>query len=89
MPGRVEHDRKDGYDRKAGQDGKVGQDGMVGQDGKDRQDGHDEGRSGRTGRTAKGAFGGENVATEDQKVRQCYDLGHFRAHGETGVSLNC
>ena len=65
---------------------------MVGQDGKDGQDGmagQDEGWSGRTGRTAKGAFGGENVATEDQKVRQCYDLGHFRAHGETGVSLNC
>lgn len=71
MPGRVEHDRKDGYDRKAGQD-----EGWPG-------------RTGRTGRTAKGAFGGENVATEDQKVRQCYDLGHFRAHGETGVSLNC
>ena len=60
-----------------GQDGKVGQDGMAGQD------------EGWSGRTAKGAFGGENVATEDQKVRQCYDLGHFRAHGETGVSLNC
>ncbi len=74
MPGRVEHDRKDGYDRKAGQD-----EGWPGR----------MGWSGRTGRTAKGAFGGENVATEDQKVRQCYGLGHFRAHGETGVSLNC
>ena len=83
MPGRVEHDRKDGYDRKAGQDG---MDGMAGYD---RKAGQDEGWSGRTGRTAKGAFGGENVATEDQKVRQCYGLGHFRAHGETGVSLNC
>lgn len=66
--------------------------GRVEKDGQDRKDGQDEGWSGmtgRTGRTAKGAFGGENVATEDQKVRQCYDLGHFRAHGETGVSLNC
>ena len=66
--------------------GRVEQDGMAGYD---RKAGQDEGWSGRTGRTAKGAFGGENVATEDQKVRQCYGLGHFRAHGETGVSLNC
>ena len=60
----------------------TGRTGMTGKPGR-------TGWPGRMGWPAKGAFGGENVATEDQKVRQCYDLGHFRAHGETGVSLNC
>ena len=54
--------------------GQAGQDGKAGHDGK-----------GRFG-TCRGAFWSDNVAVEDQKVRQCYNLGHFRARGATGVA---